>query len=107
MNVAYEAGPFGFWLSDKLVEDNIDVMVVPPPLIPVESGNGVKTDKRDSQKLAKLLKSNMLKQVYVLTPEELERLDLLRTHRQIVDHRKELRGRSSASCPGQQRKQSW
>jgi transposase len=31
MKVAYEAGPFGFWLSDKLVEDNIEVMVVPPP----------------------------------------------------------------------------
>jgi hypothetical protein len=45
-------------------------MVVPPSLIPVESGNRVKTDKRDSRKLANLLESNMLQQVYVLTPEE-------------------------------------
>jgi len=90
MKVAYEAGPFGFWLSDKLSEDNIEVMVVPPSLIPVESGNRVKTDIRDSRKLAKLLESNMLKQVYVLTPEEREHRDLLRTRRQIVDHRKDV-----------------
>jgi transposase len=90
MKVAYEAGPFGFWLSDKLLEDNIEVMVVPPSLIPIESGNRVKTDKRDSRKLARLLESNMLKQVYVLTPEEREHRDLLRTRRQIVDHRKDV-----------------
>jgi transposase len=84
MKVAYEAGPFGFWLSDKLSEDNIEAMVVPPSLIPVESGNRVKTDIRDSRKLAKLLESNMLKQVYVLTPEEREHRDLLRTRRQIA-----------------------
>lgn len=90
MKVAYEAGPFGFWLSDKLSEDNIDAMVVPPSLIPIESGNRVKTDKRDSRKLARLLESNMLKRVYVLTPEEREHRDLLRTRRQIVDHRNDV-----------------
>jgi len=90
MKVAYEAGPFGFWLSDKLLKDNIEAMVVPPSLIPIESGNRVKTDKRDSRKLARLLESNMLKQVYVLTPEEREHRDLLRTRRQIVDHRKDV-----------------
>ena len=90
MKVAYEAGPFGFWLSDKLVEDGIEALVVPPSLIPVESGNRVKTDKRDSRKLARLLESNMLKRVYVLTPEEREHRDLLRTRRQIVDHRNDV-----------------
>jgi hypothetical protein len=40
MKVAYEAGPFGFWLSDKLVEDNIEVMVVPPSrVLPVNLRN--------------------------------------------------------------------
>ena len=60
--------PSVFWLSDKLSEDNIEVMVVPPSLIPVESGNRVKTDIRDSRKLAKLLESNMLKQRYTCLP---------------------------------------
>ena len=87
IKVAYEAGPFGFWLLDRLVQDGIEAIVVPPSLIPVESGNKVKTDKRDSRKLATLLEKNMLKRVYVLTREEREHRDLLRTRRQIVDHR--------------------
>jgi transposase len=90
MKVAYEAGPFGFWLSDKLTMDGIETLVAPPSLIPTESGNRVKTDRRDSKKLARLLESNMLKRVYVLSPEEREHRDLLRTRRQIVDHRNDV-----------------
>jgi len=90
IKVAYEAGPFGFWLSDKLTADSIEVLVVPPSLIPTESGNRVKTDRRDSRKLARLLESNMLKRVYVLAPLEREHRDLLRTRRQIVDHRNDV-----------------
>jgi len=88
VKVAYEAGPFGFWLYDRLTEENMEALVVPPSTIPVESGNKVKTDKRDSRKLAILLERNMLKRTYVLSEEEREHRDLLRTRRQIVDHRK-------------------
>ena len=35
IRVAYEAGLCGFSLNDKLVEDGIDTIVVPPSLIPV------------------------------------------------------------------------
>ena len=56
-------------------------------LIPIESGNRVKTDKRDSRKLAKLLESDMLKKVHVLTEEERMHRELIRTRRQLVDHR--------------------
>ena len=35
MKVAYEAGPCGFWLHDKLTKDGIEVIVVPPSLIPI------------------------------------------------------------------------
>ena len=63
IKVAYEAGPCGFGLQDQLREDGVEGIVVPPSLIPLESGNKVKTDKRDSRKLAKLLESNMLKRV--------------------------------------------
>jgi len=45
VKVAYEAGPCGFWLPDRLSQDGTEVIVVPPSLIPVESGNKVKTDK--------------------------------------------------------------
>jgi transposase len=90
VRVAYEAGPCGFWLYDRLTGDGIETIVVPPSLIPIESGNKVKTDKRDSRKLAKLLESNMLKRVYVLTEEDRIDRELLRTRRQIVEHRNDV-----------------
>ena len=87
IKVAYEAGPFGFWLHDKLIDDGIDTIVVPPSLIPTESGNRVKTDKRDSRKLAMLLEKNMLKKVHVLTEEDRADRELVRTRRQLMNHR--------------------
>jgi transposase len=90
LRVAYEAGPAGFDLYDKLTADGIECIVVPPSLIPIESGNRVKTDKRDSYKLAKLLESNMLKKVWVLTPEQRAHRQLVRTRRQITDHRSDV-----------------
>jgi transposase len=90
MKVAYEAGPYGFWLYDKLTGDGIEVIVVPPSLIPVESGNKVKTDKRDSRKLARLLESDLLKRVYVLTEEDRADRELLRTRRQVLGHRNDV-----------------
>jgi transposase len=90
IKVAYEAGPCGFGLHDQLREDGIEGIVVPPSLIPIESGNKVKTDKRDSRKLARLLESNMLKRVYVLTQEDRADRELLRTRRQILGHRNDV-----------------
>src|SRR5512135_3766315 len=90
IKVAYEAGPCGFWLYDRLTEEEIETIVVPPSLIPVESGNKVKTDKRDSRKLARLLENNMLKRVYVLSEEDRADRELLRTRRQILEHRSDV-----------------
>jgi transposase len=90
IQVAYEAGPCGFGLHDQLREDGVEVMVVPPSLIPVESGNKVKTDKRDSRKLARLLEGNLLKRVYVLSEEDRADRELLRTRRQMVEHRNDV-----------------
>ena len=90
IQVAYEAGPCGFGLHDQRREDGVEVMVVPPSLIPVESGNKVKTDKRDSRKLARLLEGNLLKRVYVLSEEDRADRELLRTRRQMVEHRNDV-----------------
>jgi transposase len=90
IRIVYEAGPGGFDLYDKLTDDGIDCIVTPPSLIPTESGNKVKTDKKDSHKLARLLESNMLKKVWVLSPEERGHRQLVRTRRQIVDHRSDV-----------------
>jgi transposase len=90
IKVAYEAGPCGFWLYDRLTEDRIETIIVPPSLIPLESGNRVKTDKRDSRKLARLLENNMLKKVHVLSEEERAHRELVRTRRQLVEHRSDI-----------------
>jgi transposase len=87
VRVAYEAGPCGFDLFDRLAADGIECIVAPPALIPTESGNRVKTDKKDSLKLAQLLEKNMLKKVHVLSAQERADRQLVRTRRQIVHHR--------------------
>ncbi len=90
LRVAYEAGPTGFELCDQLREEGIECLVVPPSLVPTESGNRVKTDKRDSLKLARLLEGNQLKEVWVLSAEQRADRQLLRTRRQISNHRTDV-----------------
>jgi transposase len=83
LQAAYEAGYFGFRLHDRLVDQGISCLVTPPSLIPQEYGNRVKTDRRDSSKLAHLLAKGMLKRVWVPSEEE-------RYHRQVVRRRRQL-----------------
>jgi len=90
IRIAYEAGPAGFSLYDELTADHIECMVVPPSLIPVESGNRVKTDKRDSRKLAQYLENNLLKRVFVLSKQERAHRQYVRTRRQLSNHRTDV-----------------
>jgi len=90
VRVVYEAGPGGFDLYDRLTVDGIECLVTPPSLIPTQSGSKVKTDKKDSLKLARLLESNMLKKVWVLSAEERAHRQLVRTRRQIINHRSDV-----------------
>ena len=85
IHVVYEAGYFGFWLYDRLVKYGAECMVTPPSLVPGEYGNRVKTDRRDSRKLAEYLAKGLLKRVWVPTPEE-------RGHRQVIRRRRQLIG---------------
>jgi transposase len=61
--------------------------VTPPSLIPQESGNRVKTDKKDSAKLARLLAKGELKAVYVPTMEERNHRQVLRLRSQTIKAR--------------------
>jgi transposase len=83
LQAVYEAGYFGFRLHDRLVDHGIPCLVTPPSLVPHEYGNRVKTDRRDSSKLAHLLAKGMLKRVWVPSEEE-------RYHRQVVRRRRQL-----------------
>jgi len=88
VHTVYEAGPTGYWLHDALVEAGFDSMVTPPSLVP-RIGGRMKTDHRDSTKLATMLAGGFLKRVHVLSPEERAHRQLLRTRNQIERHRKQ------------------
>jgi len=64
----YEAGPTGFGLQRDLSAAGISCIVVAPSLIPVKSGDRVKTDRRDAEKLARFLRSGDLTEVHVPDP---------------------------------------
>jgi transposase len=85
IEAVYEAGYFGFSLYELLNETGIQCTVTPPTLLPMEYGNHVKTDRRDSRKLAYLLSKQMLKAVWVPSPE-------LCAHRQVLRRRQQLMG---------------
>ena len=64
----YEAGPCGYVLHRQLLGMGVANLVVAPSLIPKKPGDRVKTDRRDSQTLARLLRAGELTAVWV--PDE-------------------------------------
>jgi transposase len=84
--VAYKAGYFGFGLRDRITAQGARCLVTPPSLLPQESGNRVKTDKKDSAKLARLAKGE-LKAVHVPSVEERNHRQLLRQRGQTIKAR--------------------
>lgn len=65
LNFCYEAGPCGYGLYRQLTELGHACDVVAPSLIPVKSGDRVKTDRRDAAMLAKLHRAGELTAVWV------------------------------------------
>jgi len=81
LRCCYEAGPCGYGLYRRMNEAKIDCVVVAPSLIPVQSGNRIKTDRRDAKKLAHFLRSGDLTKIFV-PDEEAEALRDLERARQ-------------------------
>ena len=93
IRAVYEAGCFGFWLHDNLKEYGVECIVTPPSLLPMEYGNKVKTDRRDSDKLAQLLAKDLLKSVYVPSEEEVLHRQTFRQRIQMVRDRVRIQNR--------------
>ena len=68
LSLCYEAGPCGYVLYRQLKDLRQDCQVVAPSLIPKKPGDRVKTDRRDSLTLARLLRAGELTPVWV--PDE-------------------------------------
>jgi transposase len=76
--VVYEAGPCGYGLYRRLVEQGFVCMVCAPSLIPRKPGERVKTDRRDAIKLVRALRAGDLSAVYVPGVEDEAFRDLAR-----------------------------
>ena len=62
---AYEAGPTGWGLYDRLTAEGHPCVVAAPSMIPKVPGQRVKTNRLDSQKLSEHLRGGQLKSVHV------------------------------------------
>jgi transposase len=68
IHAVYEAGFSGFGLHDALSADGIDAWVTPPSKVP-HTGDRVKTDRLDAQKLAEQLEQGSLRRCRVPSPQ--------------------------------------
>lgn len=93
VKICYEAGPSGFSLVRHLLRIGFDVIVVAPSLIPVKSGDRVKTDKRDARKLARLFRAGELTAVHVADQADEVIRDLCRARTDAVDSQTRARQR--------------
>ena len=78
VRVAYEAGPTGYGLARACVEVGVDCTVAAPSKIQRPPGDKVKTDRRDAERLARLLRLGELVAVRVPEPDEEAARDLVR-----------------------------
>jgi transposase len=82
---AYEAGFCGYWIHNKLIKFGVNSMVVNPADIPTTGKEKVmKTDPRDSIKIARSLRNGDLKPIYVPSLQTLEDRGLVRTRATLV-----------------------
>jgi transposase len=83
----YEAGVCGFELFRQLESLDVRCDVIAPSLIPKKAGERVKTDKRDAEKLARMLRAGELTAIHVPTTEQESGRDLLRAREDARAHR--------------------
>lgn len=85
VRATYEAGPTGFVLARRLEAAGIDCLVCAPGLIPRGPSDRVKTDRRDAERLVRLLAAGELHRVAIPSVTEEALRDLVRA-------REDLRG---------------
>jgi len=94
--VCYEAGPCGYEVYRQLSSLGIDCMVVAPFMIPRKPGDRVKTDRRDSQMLARLHRAGELTSVWVPSAGQAALRDLVRGRADFVLLQTQARQRLNA-----------
>ena len=83
IKTVYEAGFSGFVLHRYLLSEGIDNIVVHAASVEISARDRVKTDKRDSLKLATQLSDGRLKGIHVPTPEREAYREVSRTREKV------------------------
>jgi transposase len=78
VRAVYEAGPTGFGLARAASARGIDVRVVAAGKVPRASGDRIKTDKRDAERLARLLAAGELRFAFVPSVADEQFRDVIR-----------------------------
>ena len=83
VKVAYEAGPTGFGLARFLRQHGVDCVVAAPSKLQRPSGDRVKTDARDAEHLARLVKLDEIVEVVVPSVQQEAARDLVRAREDV------------------------
>ena len=86
VHVCYEAGPTGYGLYRQILALGHTCTVVAPSLIPRRPGDRVKTNRRDAQSLARLLRAGELTAVCVLDETHEAVRGLVRTRARAIEN---------------------
>lgn len=93
IKTAYEAGFSGFVLHRTLLAAGMDSLVVHAASVEVSARDRVKTDKRDSLKIATQLSDGRLKGIYVPTPEREAFREVSRTREKFAKDKRRVGNR--------------
>lgn len=85
MHFVYEAGPCGFGIHRHLTtKHGLDCVVVSPSMVPKRSGDRIKTDRRDSGRLARLHRAGELRAIHIPDATDEAMRDLVRAREDAV-----------------------
>lgn len=96
LHFCYEAGPCGFVLVRRLHQLGHDCIVVAPSKIPRQSGDRIKTDRRDAEKLARCHRAGDLDAIYIPEATDEAMRDLCRARTDGVDDHRRAKQRLKA-----------
>jgi transposase len=84
LKFCYEAGPRGYPLCRFTRQHGAECLIVAPSRVPRQPGDRVKTDRRDADQLARLLRAGELTGIYVPDPQDEAVRDLIRARYQVL-----------------------
>ena len=96
LTFCYEAGPTGYGLYRLIKSLGHECVVVAPSLIPAKPGDRIKTNRRDAENLAKLLRAGELTAVWVPDERHEAMRDLSRAREAAMDDLKRKRQQISS-----------